>query len=72
MLSTTFCSYFQKMPFGRSYQALVGMAPGVVGTGNVNAHGALTSNNQFLFDGVNTTDPTTGTFGANLNFERHH
>jgi len=60
---------FQKMPFGRSYQALIGMAPGVVGTGNVNAHGALTSNNQFLFDGVNTTDPTTGTFGANLNFE---
>ena len=22
-----------------------------------------------MFDGVNTTDPTTGTFGANLNFE---
>jgi carboxypeptidase family protein len=60
---------FQKMPFGRSYQSLMGAAPGVVGTGNVNAHGALTSNNVFLFDGVNTTDPTTGTFGANLNFE---
>ena len=60
---------FEKMPFARSYQTLVGVAPGVVGTGNVNAHGALTSNNLFLFDGVNTTDPTTGTFGANLNFE---
>ncbi len=22
-----------------------------------------------MFDGVNTTDPTTGTFGSNLNFE---
>jgi hypothetical protein len=60
---------FQKMPVGRSYQALIGSAPGVIGTGNVNAHGALSSNNQFLFDGVDTTDPTTGTFGSNLNFE---
>jgi hypothetical protein len=61
---------FQNLPLaGRSYQTLMGSAPGVVGTGNVNAHGALTSNNLFLFDGVNTTDPTTGTFGANLNFE---
>jgi hypothetical protein len=60
---------FQKLPIGRSYQSLVGQAPGVVGTGNVNAHGALTSNNQFFFDGINTTDPTTGGFGANLNFE---
>jgi hypothetical protein len=60
---------FQMMPYGRNYQTLIGQAPGVVGTGNVNAHGALTSNNQFLFDGVNTTDPTTGTFGSNLNFE---
>jgi len=60
---------FQKLALGRNYQTLIGQAPGVVGTGNVNAHGALTSNNQFYFDGVNTTDPTTGTFGANLNFE---
>jgi hypothetical protein len=60
---------FQKLPIGRSYQTLIGQAPGVVGTGNVNAHGALTSNNLFMFDGVNTTDPTTGTFGANMNFE---
>jgi hypothetical protein len=60
---------FQKLPYARSYQALIAAAPGVVGSGNVNAHGALTSSNLFLFDGVNTTDPTTGTFGNNLNFE---
>jgi hypothetical protein len=60
---------FQKLPMGRSYQTLIGRAPGVVGTGNVSAHGALTSNNLFMFDGVNTTDPTTGTFGSNLNYE---
>lgn len=60
---------FQKLPVGRSYQTLIGRAPGVVGTGNVSSHGALSSNNLFMFDGVNTTDPTTGTFGSNLNFE---
>jgi outer membrane receptor protein involved in Fe transport len=60
---------FEKLPVGRSYQALIGAAPGVVGTGNVNALGALTSNNLFVIDAVDTTDPTTGTFGTNLNFE---
>lgn len=60
---------FDKLPVGRNYQSLMAFTPGVVGTGNVNAHGALSSNNQFLFDGVNTTDPTTGTFGTNLTFE---
>ena len=60
---------FEKMPVGRSYQALIGAAPGVVGTGNVNSAGALTSNNLFVIDAVDTTDPTTGTFGTNLNFE---
>ncbi len=60
---------FQRLPVVRNYQALMGMVPGVVGTGNVNSHGALTSNNLFLFDGVDTTDPTTGTFGTNFPFE---
>ena len=60
---------FEKLPVGRSYQALIGAAPGVIGTGNVNSAGALTSNNLFVIDAVDTTDPTTGTFGTNLNFE---
>jgi hypothetical protein len=60
---------FQKLAVGRSYQTLLGMAPGIIGTGNVNAHGSLSSNNIFMFDGVNTTDPTTGGFAANINFE---
>ena len=61
---------FEKLPVGRSYQALIGdRRRGVVGTGNVNALGALTSNNLFIIDAVDTTDPTTGTFGTNLNFE---
>src|SRR3989442_1296549 len=60
---------FEKIPVGRSYQSLIGTVPGVVGTGNVNAMGALTSNNLFIIDSVDTTDPTTGTFGTNLNYE---
>jgi hypothetical protein len=60
---------FERLPVGRSYQALIGATPGVVGTGNVNAMGALTSQNVFIVDSVDTTDPTTGTFGTNLNFE---
>ena len=60
---------FDKLPVGRSYQALIGAAPGVVGTGNVNSAGALTTANLFAIDAVDTTDPTTGTFGTNLNFE---
>lgn len=60
---------FEKLPVGRSYQALMAAAPGVVGTGNANSAGALTTNNVFVIDAVDTTDPTTGTFGTNLNFE---
>lgn len=60
---------FSKLAIVRNYQALIGAAPGVVGTGNVNSHGALSNSNIFMFDGVNTTDPATGTFGTNLNFE---
>ena len=60
---------FEKLPVGRSYQALTGAAPGVVGTGNVNSAGALSTTNLFIIDAVDTTDPTTGTFGTNLNFE---
>ena len=60
---------FDKLPVGRSFQALTGAAPGVVGTGNVNSLGSLTTSNLFVIDAVDTTDPTTGTFGTNLNFE---
>lgn len=64
---------FEKMPVGRSFQSLFLGAPGVNlppgANPNPNVHGALGGNNQWLFDGVDITDPTTGTFGGNLNFE---
>lgn len=64
---------FEKMPVGRSFQALFLTAPGVnlVPGANPNpvVHGGLSSNNLWLYDGADITDPTTGTFGGNLNFE---
>jgi carboxypeptidase family protein len=61
-----------KIPVARGYQNLITFAPGVTnptGSGNPNSHGALSGNNLYLFDGVDTTDVTTGTFGQNFNFE---
>ena len=35
--------------------------------GNVRVHGGTRLDNVYLFDGIDTTDPVTNTFGANLN-----
>ncbi len=62
----------QKLAVGRSYQSLITFAPGVTainGGANVNSHGATANTNLYLFDGVDTTDTTTGTFGQNFNYE---
>jgi len=61
-----------KLPIARAYQTVIDFAPGqndIDGDGNSNARGAPDSANVFLFDGVDTTDPTTGGFGANNNFD---
>jgi hypothetical protein len=66
---------FERAPVGRGYQAVAAFTPGVVdqpgnpSSGNPQVHGSPSTTNVFLFDGVDTTDTTTGTFGANLNFE---
>jgi hypothetical protein len=60
---------FDRMPYVRSFLTLLGQAPGVVGTGNVNAHGALKSSNVFLIDGVDITDAAAGTFAGDIHFE---
>ena len=63
---------FEMLPVGRSYNALVGLASGVTASeraGNYNVLGALDSNNLFIIDAVDTSDPATGTFGTTLNFE---
>jgi outer membrane receptor protein involved in Fe transport len=54
---------------GRSYQTVLQQAPGVAGGSNPNVMGANLGQNNYLLDGVNTTDPVTHTFGSNLPFD---
>ncbi len=54
---------------GRSYQGAATFAPGVTGGANPNVRGAFNDGNQFSVDGVNNTDPMTGTFSQNMNFD---
>ena len=42
------------------------MSGNVTGSGNVRVSGGSQTDNAYLFDGVDTTDPVTSTFGANL------
>ncbi len=54
----------------RSYLSALAKAPGVVGGGgNPSVHGATLGENSYTIDGVNTTDPVTGTFGLLTNFD---
>ena len=55
-----------RLPVGRTYQGMMQLTPGVTGGGNPNVLGGQSSENIYLVDGVDTTDPTTGTFGLNL------
>jgi hypothetical protein len=75
----------ESLPTGRSYQSYLQMVPGVMPDdptrgGNPAARGGInysdiagnmgvSSDNAYYFDGINVTDPSTGTFGANLNTE---
>ena len=75
----------ESLPTGRSYQSYLQMVPGVMpddptSSGNPAARGGInysdiagnmgvSSDNAYYFDGINVTDPVTGTFGANLNTE---
>lgn len=67
--ATVNANFTSKLPIARQYQSTVQMSPGVTGGANPNVRGALSGNNVFLFDGIDTTDTTTGTFGQNFNNE---
>ena len=58
-----------RLPVGRTYQDMMGLTAGIQAGGNPAALGGKSSENLYLVDGVDTTDPTTGTFGLNLNEE---
>ncbi|GEM_PF-1938161 len=59
----------ERLPGSDDLFSAFAMTGGTVdlGTGNVNVKGGADNDNLCLFDGVDTTDPVTGTFGANLN-----
>jgi len=75
----------ESLPTGRSYQSYLQLVPGVLPddqaqSGNPAARAGLnysdiggnvgiSADNVYYFDGINITDPVTGTFGANLNTE---
>jgi hypothetical protein len=63
--------FIDRLPVQRFYQSVALLLPGVSGgeDGNPNVNGALRSDNQFLIDGVDTTDPATGLFGLNLAYQ---
>lgn len=61
--------FLQRIPAGRSYQQAVQLSAGVTGGSNPNAAGAASNENTYLLDGATVTDPVTGTFGNNFNFD---
>jgi hypothetical protein len=63
--------FLERIPTGRSYQNAASLAAGVTGNGdgNPNVSGAGDNENTYLLDGVNITDPVTGTFSVNFNFD---
>jgi len=72
----------ESLPTGRSYQAYLQLVPGVLPstTGNPASRSGVnysdiggdigqSTDNFYYIEGINVTDPLTGTFGANLNTE---
>jgi hypothetical protein len=63
--------FLERIPTGRSYQQAANLTAGVTGGagGNPNVSGAGSAENTYILDGVNITDPVTGTFSLNFNFD---
>jgi hypothetical protein len=61
----------ESLPVDRSYQSTLYLAPNVVSSGtggNPSVSGGTAGENIYLMNGINTTDPATGTFGTNVNY----
>ena len=75
----------ESLPTGRSYQSYLQLVPGVlpddpqqpgnpasksgVNYGDIGGNVGVSSDNYYYFNGINVTDPVSGTFGSNLNTE---
>ena len=53
----------------RLYQSVLFQAPGVSFGSNPRVFGSTDQENAYFVDGVDTTDPSTSTFGTNFNFD---
>jgi hypothetical protein len=58
-----------RLPTGRSYQNAAQQVPGVSGGANPNIKGGQAGQNRYLIDGIDVSDPITGTFSTNLTFD---
>jgi outer membrane receptor protein involved in Fe transport len=56
----------QRLPGSDDMFSAFTMSGNVTGGGNVRVGGGSFTDNTYMFDGVDTTDPVTSTFGANL------
>jgi outer membrane receptor protein involved in Fe transport len=61
--------FLQKIPTGRSYQDAVKLTAGTTGGANPNMAGGASNENSYMIDGAVVTDPVTGTFANNFNFD---
>jgi len=75
----------ESLPTGRSYQSYLQLVPGVMpddpaqpgnpasksglNYADIAGESGISRDNFYYFDGINVTDPETGTFGANMNTE---
>ncbi|MDP7115131.1 MAG: TonB-dependent receptor, partial [Myxococcota bacterium] len=61
--------FLEDVPSDRSYQRIVQFTPGVTGGSNPNVMGGASQENAWLLDGTNISDPVTGTFSMNFNYD---
>ncbi|WP_200934157.1 TonB-dependent receptor [Massilia sp. Leaf139] len=72
----------ESLPTGRNYQSYLQLVPGVkpssggnpssksgVNYSDIDGATGTSSDNVYILDGVDVTDPSTGTFGSNINSE---
>jgi hypothetical protein len=57
------------MPNDRQYQMVMAVLPGAIEANNPYMHGAAGSDNMYLVDGADSSDPMTRTWSAAMNFD---
>lgn len=61
--------FLSRVPSGRSYQQATQLVKGAGQNGADGFAGGADNENTYMVDGVNVTDPVSGTFGVNFNFD---